>query len=142
MGFSVAYETAELISPALQREMIAVTNELSSDRAWLSCEPPLLMNRGGILGGASKPNFSPHPDELAAAKAAGERDGTLSDLIQILCSVSSQFDVDWVISHDCSNGPLGCIRCGRCDPEVQDQCQVLSELAEEIGGCDLDLDDL
>ncbi|MFG0289422.1 MAG: hypothetical protein ACF8CQ_14680 [Rhodopirellula sp. JB044] len=141
MHFSVAYETTELISPLLQQEMIAFADELSSQWNWLSCEPPCLSNRDGILAGASKPNFSGHVDRVASDQVSDRRDGTLNDLVRILCAVSAEFDVDWLISHDCSNGPLGFIRCGRCDEEVRSQCDVLSELTQELGRVDLDLGD-
>ncbi|WP_372723594.1 hypothetical protein [Novipirellula sp.] len=142
MGFSVAYQTTEQISPALQREMTDVASELTYGRTWLSCEPPYLMNQSGTLVGASKPNFSPHPDDVASAKSEGLPDGTLRDLLEVLCELSRRFDVDWKISHDHSDGPLGYIRSGICDDEVKTQCDAFSDLADELGGEGFDLDDL
>ncbi|GAA4444595.1 hypothetical protein [Novipirellula rosea] len=142
MGFAVAYQTTEQISPALQREMIHAAKDLSSGRTWLSCEPPYLMNENGTLVGASKPNFSPHPDDVASAKSEGLPDGTLSDTLEILCELSRRFDVDWEISHDHSAGPLGYIRNGVCDDDVTTQCDALTDLADELGAEGFDLDDL
>jgi hypothetical protein len=142
MGISVAYQTTEQISPALQREMIEAANELSRGRSWLGCEGPYLMNENGTLAGSSKPNFLPHADDVASAKSEGLPDGTLNDLLGVLCELSRRFDVTWEISHDHSDGPLGYIRNGICDDEVKTQCDAFSELADELGREGFDLDDL
>mgnify|MGYP001185920786 CR=1 FL=1 len=141
MGFAIAYQTTEQITPALQREMIEVANDLSGGRTWLSCEPPYLINENGTLVGASKPNFSPHTDDVASAKSAGLPDGTLSDVLEVLCELSRRFDVDWEISHDHSDGPLWYIRNGICDEEVKIQCDAFMDLTDELGGERFDLDD-
>jgi hypothetical protein len=142
MGFAVAYQTTEPISPALQREMLDKINSLSSGRTWLSCEPPCLFNNDGALMGISKPNFSPHPDDVASARAEGLPDGTLIDLLDILCELSRDFDIEWEISHDYSEGPIGYIRNGVCDDDVRTQCTASNDLADELGSPDFDLDDL
>ncbi len=141
MGFAVAYQTTEQISPALQRQLIDAMNDLSVGRTWLSCEPPFLMNEGGTLVGASKPNFAPHPDDVSSAKSEELPDGTLNDVLDVLCELSRRFDVDWEISHDHSDGPLGYIRNGVCDDEVRTQCDAFTDLAGELGVEGFDLDD-
>lgn len=141
MGFAIAYQTTEQISPALQREMIDVANDLSRGRTWLSCEPPDLTNENGTLVGASKPNFSPHPDDVVSANSEGFPDGTLSDVLKVLCELSRRFGVDWEISHDHSDGPLGYIRNGICDDDVKTQCDAFTDLTDELGGEGFDLDD-
>ena len=40
--------------------------------------------------------------------------------------------VDWEISHDYSDGPLGHIFSGDCDPEVRTQIEAFGWLAEEM----------
>jgi hypothetical protein len=122
--------------------MLDKINSLSSGRTWLSCEPPWLFNNDGALMGISKPNFSPHPDDVASARSEGLPDGTLIDLLDILCELSRDFDVEWEISHDYSEGPIGYIRNGVCDDEVRTQCTAFNDLADELGGQDFDLDDL
>ncbi|MGN6545981.1 MAG: hypothetical protein ACTHK7_13085 [Aureliella sp.] len=140
MGFAVGYETTKPVAPELQPEVLQAVAELARGRTWLSCEPPHLIDSGGMLIGASKPNFMPHPDDVASAKREGLPDGTLNDLLDILCELSHRFDVDWQISHDHSDGPLGYIRNGVCDEEVRVQCDAFTELAQELGGEEFDLD--
>ena len=89
----------------------------------------------GHLFGASKPNFQPHPDDVAAAKIENRPDGTIADVVQILCDVSQAEGVDWELSHDHSGGPIGFIRNGIADAHVlieiesiADVCQVLDDL--------------
>ena len=132
MGFSISYTSTEQISPAVQTEMIAALSGLSQNRTWLSCEPPRLANHAGLLGGSSKPNFSPHPEDVASAKASGQSDGTVNDLLEILCELSRRFGVDWEISHDYSEGPLGYIRQGDCDDDVRTQCEAFGDVAVDI----------
>lgn len=141
MGFAIVYRTTGPISTALQREVISAATDLSGGRTWLSCEPPYLMNENGTLVGASKPNFAPHPDDVSSAKSEGLPDGTLNDVLEVLCELSRRFDVDWEISHDHSDGPLGYIRHGVCDEEVRTQCDAFTDLADELGGEGFDLSD-
>jgi hypothetical protein len=96
----------------------------------------------GLLGGSSKPNFTPHPDDVASAEAEGLPDGTLNDLLDILCQLSRQFNVDWEISRDYSDGPLGYIRGGNIDEDVRTQCTAFNDLAADLGMEGLDLDGL
>ncbi len=140
MGFSVAYQTTERISPALQREILDAASQLTNGHTWLSCEPPYLVDEKGILAGASKPNFSPHPADVASAKSLGLPDGTLNDLMEVLCELSRRFDVDWEISHDYSDGPLGYIRQGVCDENVKKNCDDFKDLADELGEEGFDLE--
>lgn len=142
MGFTVAYQSTEIISLAVQREILNATRDLSKGRTWLSCEPPCLVNNNGTLFGFSKPVFFPHPDDEASAKSEGLPDGTLNDVLEVLCELSRRFDVDWEVSHDHSDGPLGYIRKGVCDDNVRMECETLTDLANELGGEGFDLNDL
>lgn len=143
MGFSVHYQTTELISRGLQAEIVAALDALSRGRAWLSCEPPLLDDEDGYLRGFSKPNFAPAAIDVAAAAPEGLPDGKLMDLLDVLCALSNQFDIDWEIAHDHSDGPIGYIRQGRCDDEVSVQCEAIQDMAEDfVDGIDPDDFDL
>jgi hypothetical protein len=141
MGFAIQYKTTELISPALQTEMIDAANTLSKGRTWLSCEPPCLFDNIGKLVGFSKPNFLPHPEDVASARAEGLPDGTINDVLDVLCALSRQFDIEWEVSHDYADGPIGYIRNGICDDEVRTQCDTFNDLADELRGDDFDFDD-
>jgi hypothetical protein len=147
MGFSIHYDATEQISPALQREMTEAANQLLEGRTWLSCEPPLLSEYEGSFGGGVKPNVVKHPEDVAAAQQEALPDGTLNNAIEVLCELSRRFDVDWEISHDHSDGPLGYIRCGVCDEDVREFCDAMTDVAGDLfpDGFDsegFDLDDL
>ncbi len=66
----------------------------------------------------------------------------MNDLLEILCELSRQFGVDWEISHNYSDGPLGYIRGGAIDDDVRTQCEAFNDLASDLGMEGFDLDDL
>ena len=138
MGFAVSYITTEPVEPKLQEAIQDAIQVETNGRTWLSCEPPIPLDQDGFLVGASKPTFSPHPDDVASAEAENAPDGALLDLVDILCNVSATFGIDWELAHD--HGPIGFIRGGVCDPNVREQCEALSNLAEMLGG-ELDFDE-
>lgn len=138
MGFSFSYETTEPISPLLQQEIVAASDQLLSGRTWLSCEPPHLTNDGGRLRGNSKPNMMAHPDDVTSAQTESRPDGTVRDLLEILVVLSGRFDIDWEIAHDHSDGPLGYIRNGICDDVVREQCEAFSDLTQDLLDEDVD----
>ena len=142
MGFSIGYQLTEPVTGEIEAAMLDATDSLCAGRTWLSCEPPCLVNYDGILAGASKPNFAPHPDDVASAESEGLPAGTVNDLLEILSQLSRQFNVDWEISHDYSDGPVGYIRGGEIDDDVRTQCEAFNDLAGELGMADFDLDDL
>ena len=142
MGFSVGFELTESVDPEKEAAILKTLESLRHGRTWLSCEPPFLHKYDGVLTGSSKPNFMPHPDDVASAKAEGLPDGTLNDLLDILCQLSRQFAIDWEISHDHSDGPLGYIRGGHVDEEVRIQCEAFNDLAADLGIDGFDLNDL
>lgn len=142
MGFSIRYTLTEPITAEKEGRVFDAVKTLREGRTWLSCEPPLLHKYDGRVAGSSKPNFSPHPNDVASAQAEGLPDGTLNDLLDILCQLSRQFHLDWEISHDYSDGPLGYIRNGEIDDEVRAQCESFSDLAGELGMVEFDFEDL
>lgn len=131
MGFAIGYDTTEAVSREVARRIIARAAQMAEGRTWLSCEPIILeQDAAGRVGGSSKPNFMPHPDDVASARAEGLPDGTVNDLLEILCALSTQFGVDWEISHD--YGFVGFIREGICDPDVKTQCNAFNDLAADM----------
>lgn len=142
MGFSVWYSLTEQVSPEKEQAILDAIKTLRHGRTWLSCEPPSLHNHDGILSGSSKPNFMPDPDDVESAESEGLPDGTLNDLLDILCRISRQFAVDWEISHDDLDGPLGYIRGGACEEAVYARCKAISELADMLGAEGFDDHDL
>jgi hypothetical protein len=142
MGFAIAYRTTEPVNEQVAARLAAAASAARGAHTWLSCEPPILHVDDGHLLGSSKPNFMPHPDDIASAETDGLPDGTVNDLLDLLRQWSSDFAVDWEISHDYSDGPLGYIRDGVCDSAVRTQCEAFSQLAEIMLEEGLDFPDL
>jgi hypothetical protein len=136
MGFSIRYRSTQPISPAEVSAIKRTAEEACEGRTWLSCEPPVgfsINDEDGRLRGFSKPSFHPHPDDAASAAQEGLPDGTVRDLLDVLCRLSREHGIDWEISDDYSDGPLGYIRAGMCDVDVQTQIEALADVAEELG---------
>jgi hypothetical protein len=135
MGFSVQYESLTELSPEQAEAVRAAASEAIAGYTWLSCEPVVFFpDEGTQLSGSSKPNFMPHPEDVAAAELENLPDGTLMTAIDILCDLSRRFGIEWELSHDYSDGPIGTIVDGECDPEVVTQCEAFAELTESLGG--------
>jgi hypothetical protein len=109
----------------------------------LGCEPVgfLPEQDDGYLLGRSKPNFQPDPGDAASAAGSGLPDGTTRDVLAILCQLSRDHQVDWEISHDYSNGPIGYIRGGICDGEVTAQLEAFADLGDTLADFMADSDD-
>lgn len=143
MGFSIYYRSLQELDDDQVRAIESDSRGLSAGRTWLACEPPHFFPiDDGYLFGGSKPNFQPHPDDAAAAAAEGLPDGTVADLIAVLCELSSRHGVDWEIRHDYSDGPVGTIRVGTAEPGLMLQIEGILDLANltgELGGSELPL---
>jgi hypothetical protein len=130
MGFTIYYRSTKPVKPAKAEAIRAAAAELVEGRTWLSCEPVGFFSdqEDGRLIGGSKPNFQPHPDDVAAAAKEALPDGTVTDLLDILCQLSADFGVDWEFSHDHDAGPIGFVRGGMCEPRLRDQMEALGDL--------------
>jgi hypothetical protein len=133
MGFTVYYRSTDRISPDIRARINAATDRLCEGRSWLSCEPVWFFMAGQgdcHLEGGSKPNFSPHPDDVAEAESEGLPDGTIMDALDVLCELSHEFGVDWEFCHDHDPGPIGFIRDGEADDRLQDEIESICIMAE------------
>ena len=145
MGFSISYRTTRPVSPAEAAATGRTAEDACRGRTWLSCEPVgfFTHEEDGHLVGSSKPNFHPHPDDVTSAVREGLPDGTARDMLDVLCRLSREHGIDWEISHDYSDGPIGSVRGGVCDDRVLSQIEAFADLgdilAEELG--DLDNED-
>ena len=72
-------------------------------------------------------------EDVASAASAGLPDGSARDMLDVLCRLSREYGIDWEISHDDSDGPVGFIRAGECDGDVAGRIETLAELAEALG---------
>ena len=136
MGFAVYYRSTRSVAPTQAEAIERAADDLCRGRTWLECEPIRFYagQPDGHLFGGSKPNFQPHPDDDVAAAREGLPDGTMRDLLNVLCQLSREHGVDWEISHDHSGGPIGHIRTGVCDPEVLSQINALADLGNILAG--------
>jgi hypothetical protein len=136
MGFTVYYRSTRPVGPAEAKKIEKACDALCRGRTWLGCEPVGFFPRGqdGHLLGGSKPNFLPHPDDVASAAREGLPDGTTRDMLDVLCRLSRDHNVDWEISHDYSNGPIGYVRSGVCGGEVLSQVEAFADLGDILAG--------
>lgn len=134
MGFEVYYRSTRPVSVQARVAIRLTANELCRGRTWLSCEPVCFFtdDGGGHIAGGCKPNFMPHPDDVAAANAEGLPDGTISDAFDVLCQLSRKHKVDWEVSHDESGGPIGFIRGGVADPDLLNQIEAIGSLRDVL----------
>jgi hypothetical protein len=130
MGFTIYYRSTRRLSRARADAIRRATDTLIAGRTWISCEPVGFDRdqEDGRLVGGSKPNFQPNPEDVAAAATEALPDGTVRDLIEILCKLSSDFEVDWEFSHDHDPGPIGFIRGGVCERRLQEQMEAFGDL--------------
>jgi hypothetical protein len=135
MGFAIRYRSTGPISKERATAIRKAADDLCKGRTWLSCEPVGFYEdqEDGRLSGFSKPNIQPHPDDVASAARIALPDGTVRDLIDILCTISADHDVDWELSHD-YEPKLGSIREGECEGSLLGQIEALGELADILKG--------
>ncbi|MBI3411054.1 MAG: hypothetical protein HY040_22195 [Planctomycetes bacterium] len=130
MGFTINYRSTQRLSPAKTNAIREAAKTLIAGRTWLSCEPVDFyedQNDGRLLG-RSKPNFLPNPDHAASAARESLPDGTVHDMINVLCELSRRFQVDWEFSHDYDPGPIGLIRAGVCEQRLREQMEAFADL--------------
>jgi len=135
MGFTIYYQSTDPLEKHEFAAMQTTCTEHCQGRSWLSCEPVILHeDEEGFVAGGSKPTFVPHPDDVAAAEAEGLPDGTLLDLLDVLSALSREYQIDWELSHDYSEGhPIGYVRNGKIHPELIRQINSLAELLQNFG---------
>ena len=143
MGFTIFYRSTRPLAKSELQALRTAESTASERRTWLSCEPLNFFpdDDGGHLIGGSKPNFTPHADDVAAAAREGLPDGTARDLLEILCELSREHGVDWEISHDYSDGPIGFVRGGVCDGDVLTQIDAFADLGDALGELTGEFDD-
>ena len=131
MGFSVYFQSTEPVSETVAAKVVAATDQAAGERTWLSCEPifPTLQEDGHLWGG-SKLTFEPDPLDIESAEQEGLPNGTIADVIQLLCDISREHGIDWEVGHDF--GELGGIHNGIADPEMTQAIDALALTTEEL----------
>jgi hypothetical protein len=135
MGFTIQYESTRPVDEPLARQIEARCEALCEGRIWVSCEPVFLSAdhlRGGHICGGSKPNLHPQPDDIQTVQESGLPDGTFGDLIEVLCTLSSEFKIDWNLGHD-FDSEVGSIQNGTPDRELVTLVESFSEAENLLG---------
>lgn len=143
MGFAVSYISTRPVTPTESEVIKQVASQLCDGRTWLGCEPVFFAREeSGRLCGCCKPTIVASADDAAALAHEGLPDGTIRDAIDVLCRLSRDHNIEWEISHDHSDGPIGYIRDGVCDGEVENQVSAFADLSmmlqDEFGLDDFD----
>ncbi|MCE9545747.1 MAG: ankyrin repeat domain-containing protein [Planctomycetia bacterium] len=129
VGFTVWYRSSNPHSDADRIAIERAAADLCQGRTWLSCEPVFFFADSGdgrIVGG-SKPNFTPHAEEIKSADATGLPDGTIRDAVDVLCQISRIHGVDWEITHQEGGDWIGHIRAGDAEKELLDRVSAFAE---------------
>lgn len=136
MGFTIYYRSTRPVTADQSTSIRHAADTLNVGRTWLSSEPVCFHpdQKDGRLLGRSKPNFDPHPDDVAAARREALPDGTVRDMIDILCRLSREYGVDWEFSHDYDPGPVGFIRNGVCDRRLLELADSFADLGDILAG--------
>ncbi len=130
MGVCIYYRSCEPLHPAAAYDINQHVDRLLERYTWNSCEPVLLRHfPDGHLGGASKPNFD--EDEFRFdEEMGGLPDGNVMTLVEVLCELSRDHEVDWDIGDDYSPKPIGCIRNGVADLDLMEQLETLDLIGD------------
>lgn len=147
MGYSVYYRSTRAVTAAEAEAIDQTAARLCDDPEWAGCEPILFseclgadLNGGPYpeahLSGGSKLSFKA-PEELAIP-GEGTRIVTIRDLIDALCQISRDHQVDWEIEHEYQEGPVGYIRNGLADDKLVAEIDRLSAEIEEARNLRID----
>lgn len=130
MSFTIYYQSVAPVTDEQRSAIGAAANLLCCGRTWLSCEPVhfLPANSSGLLMGCSKPHFLPDPE--AALSVENVPDGTLDDVINVLCQLSREHAVDWQLSHDEDPEWIGLIHDGNADAGLLARIEALAEIGD------------
>jgi hypothetical protein len=130
MGFTIYYRCTRQLTAAEAEAIRQGARQANRGRTWLSCEAVHFfagLDEGQLVGG-SKPNFTPHPDDVASARRTQLPDGDVRAMIDVLCQLSRHHRVDWEFSHDYDRGPIGYIRDGVCEADLATQIEAFAAL--------------
>jgi hypothetical protein len=140
VGFCIHYRSTRAVTAAEAEAIDQAAALKSDDDNWgVGCEPIMFhecldadLNGGpypeGHLSGSSKISFEP---EKLVIPGEETRIGTMHDLIDALCQISRDHQVDWEIEHEYHEGPVGYIRSGLAEDKLVAEIDRLSAEIEE-----------
>jgi hypothetical protein len=127
VGFSVDYRSTRAVTAAEAEAIDEAAARLCDDDVWGDgCEEIAFYEclgtyedggeyKGGYLSGSSKPSFQANRGAIPGVE---RRIVTIRDLIDALCQISRDHQIDWEIGHDYHDGPVGYIRSGLADDKL------------------------
>jgi hypothetical protein len=135
MGCEVSYCSTRPVTPEEAEAIDESASRLCENPDWVRCEPIIFVScidghTGGPLSGSSKLSFKPF-EELASPDLE-MYDATIHDLLNALCELSREHKVDWEISHEYSDGPVGYIRTGVADDKLVAEIDRLAAEIESV----------
>jgi hypothetical protein len=135
VSFSVSYRSTRAVTAAEAEAIDLATIPSCNDPEWVGCEPIffhecLAAYADGHLSGSSKPSLKPHQSPLIPDLET--RVATVRDMIDALCQISRDHQIDWEIGHDYHDGPVGYIRSGLADDKLVAEIDRLSAEIEAI----------
>jgi hypothetical protein len=121
VGFSVDYRSTRPVTAAEAEAIDQAAARLCDPPDWVGCEEisfyECLEAYGeGHLSGSSKPDLEAH--WVYKIPGVETRIVPTWELIDALCQISRDHQVDWEISHDYRDGPVGYIRSGLADDKL------------------------
>lgn len=136
MGFSVSYRSTRAVTAAEAEAIDQAAARLCDDPHWgVGCEEICFDEcfdayAQGHLSGSSKLSLKARREY--AIPGVETRIITIHDLIDALCKISREHQVDWEIGHDYHDGPVGSIRSGLADDNLVAEIDRLSAEIEAI----------
>lgn len=122
--------------PAQAFEIKKQAANLNDLYSWEGCdEVGLEQKSDGFLSGSSPTTFVADAEMLHEFDSL-ESAGDMEALVDVLCELSRNHEVDWEIRHDYEPDVIGYIREGIADIEVLEELETIRTIGEMLGDFD------
>ena len=130
MGYTVTYRTCQPTSPEQEAAIRSAADAFNQGRTWVLAF--LRNERDGHLICSMKANET--PDEGGAASKAPQWPGPyeVQCLLDGLCGISRDCQVDWEIHDPYGRRPVGIIRGGQCHADPEAQAEATRNMGEVL----------
>jgi hypothetical protein len=134
VGFSVDYRSTRAVTAAEAEAIDQAAARLCDHPRWVGCEEIFFYEcleayGEGHLSGSSKPHLEAH--WVYESSGVETRIDPIRELIDALCQISRDHQIDWEIDHDYHDGPVGYIRSGLADDKLVAEIDRASAEIEE-----------
>jgi hypothetical protein len=135
MGCEVNYRSMRAVTAAEAEAIDQTAARLCENPEWVGCEGIGFYGcidgyREGQLKGGSKFSFRLLEGEVIPGVET--RIATIRDLLDSLCQISREHQVDWEIGHEYHDGPVGYIRSGVAEDKLVAEIDRLSAELEAV----------